>query len=742
MKTAVLAFLGSLAAVTAYAQSAGPPLAPNAMPAATARAPQFPATGYSSYAFRDIGAPQGLRLGEGGPEGGVTYMVRRDQVITAARLRLMLENSAGFPADTQLAVTINGDSVGVVDVGSERHGATPVDLPIDPILLGDYNRVGFKLIGVPLAACRFNEPGPWLTVDPRSAMDITADRLPLASDLSILPLPFFDERDPHPVQTSFVFAKTPSMGELQASGAVASWLGGLAGFRGVHLPAVFGSVPGGNAIVFATDKETIAGLTLPRAAGPSVAMMANPNDPNGKLLLVLGRDIDDLRTAATGLALGHGAFKASGAVSAVAATEPSPRRPYDAPGWIPDTRPVKFSELTTDDKLRSRGIRPEQITVDFRSAPDYFNWIDSAIPMKLRYQVSPEPIVDLTRSRVDITLNNTPFASVPLAVTGTLINPGRARRADTVDIAPFLLTGRNRLGFYFDMQPSSQCDATRAPTLVEQIDPDSTIDLSQSPHYAPMPNLSFFANAGFPFTRDADLSRTAVVMPDRITPDDTEAFLETMALFGEATDYPTLKAAVVQPADVNAMANRDLLLIGSMQEQPLLAAWTGRTGVAFDNGELRAIPRSWSDRIQLLFDWRNRRSNASDVNDWVHAAPGGEGALIGFRSPLNDDRSVVAITGTSPAHVAGVTGMLQTSDRVRKVQDDLVLVRANDLQSFRMTRRYDSGSLARWTWLRWNLSDQPIVIVILLFAACAALGAVAFVILGVKARRRLQGANR
>jgi cellulose synthase (UDP-forming) len=532
------------------------------------------------------------------------------------------------------------------------------------------------------------------------------------------------------------------MGELQASGVVASWLGGLAGFRGVHLPAVFGSVPRGNAIVFAAGNETIAGLTLPHAAGPSLAMMANPNDPNGKLLLVLGRDVDDLRTAAGGLALGHGAFKGNGAVSAVEAAEPAARQPYDAPAWIADTRPVKFSEFATDDKLRSHSVRPELITVDFRSAPDYFNWIDSAIPMKLHYQVSPEPIVDLTRSRLDITLNNTPFASEPLAVTGTLINPGRPQHTATVDIPPFLLTGRNRLGFYFDMQPSSQCDATRASTLVEQIDPDSTIDLSQSPHYAPMPNLSFFANAGFPFTRDADLSRTAVVMPDQITADDTEAFLETMALFGEATDYPTLKAAVVQGADVNAMANRDLLLIGSIQQQPLLAAWTSRTGIAFDNGELRAIPRSLSDRIQLLFDWRNRRSRASDVNDWVHAAPGGEGALIGFRSPLNDDRSVVAITGTSPDQVAGVAGMLQTNDRVRKVQDDLVLVRANDIQSFRMSRRYDLGSLARWTWLRWNLSDQPIVIVILLFAACAALGAVAFVILGIKARRRLQGANR
>jgi cellulose synthase (UDP-forming) len=174
----------------------------------------------------------------------------------------------------------------------------------------------------------------------------------------------------------------------------------------------------------------------------------------------------------------------------------------------------------------------------------------------------------------------------------------------------------------------------------------------------------------------------------------------------------------------------------------LLGAWTSRTGITIENGQLHALPRSLWDRAQLLFDWRNQRNHASDVNDWVQAAPGGEGAIIAFRSPLDDNRSVVAITGTSPEQVAKVAGVLQASESVPKIQDDVVLMRAGDIETFRMARRYDVGSLARWTWLRWNLSDQPIVIAILLFAACAAMAAVAFVILGVKARRRLQGANR
>lgn len=147
MKAFVPTFLLLLSAASAYGQTATPaapvatpapvasPDQPGAKPAtAAATAPAaFPSSGYISYAFRDIGAPQGLRLLEGSAEGGLTYMVRRDEVITAARLRLMLENSAGFPADTKLDVTVNGNSVGTVDIGSASHGVTVVDLPVDPI---------------------------------------------------------------------------------------------------------------------------------------------------------------------------------------------------------------------------------------------------------------------------------------------------------------------------------------------------------------------------------------------------------------------------------------------------------------------------------------------------------------------------------------------------------------------------------------------------------------------------------
>jgi hypothetical protein len=748
MRTALvfLAMLLGAAPALAQRQTAAPASAPSqsqgaATPAKTAPPALFPKAGYVVYSFRDLGVAEGLRLVEGDAQGGLTYMVRRDQVVTAARLHLILANSAGFPDGTRLEVTVNGDPVGSVDVGAAQHAATPVNLPVDPILLSDYNRIGFRLSGVAPAPCRVGESGPWMTIGSASAVDIAADRLPLANDLAILPLPFFDDRDPHAVRASFVFARPPDTKTLEAAGIVASWLGGLAGYRGVHLPALFGAVPTGNAIVFAMAGDSLPGLQLPRAVGPTVALIANPVDPSGKLLLVMGAKADDLKAAAAALALDRHAIR-GGDVSAVLPPSVPARIPYDAPAWIPDRRNVKFGAIAPASQLQSRGLFPEPIRIDFRSAPDYFNWVDSEIPMMLRFGISPEKFVDLQASRLDVNLNGSPFASVPLAESGSLFQGMRPVHQGTVQIPPFLLTGRNRLSFYFDMKPSSACVPAAVTTITERIDPDSTIDLSRTPHYAPMPNLSFFANAGFPFTRLADLSESAVVMPDQIKEGDTEAFLDTMALFGESTGYPTLGAVVVQADAVNSVASRNLLLIGDYPRQRLLAAWAGRSGVGMEDGNLEIRPSGLWDRVEGVFDWRNRRSHVAAVNGWLRAAPGGEGALIGFRSPLDGRRSVVAITGTDPAHVVAAAGMLQSNQDIGRVQGDLVLTRGTDIASFRIARGYEVGSLARWSWLRWTLADQPIVIVILLFAACAALSAVAFVILGIKARRRLQGANR
>ena len=92
---------------------------------------------------------------------------------------------------------------------------------------------------------------------------------------------------------------------------------------------------------------------------------------------------------------------------------------------------------------------------------------------------------------------------------------------------------------------------------------DSYLDLRGYPHWAAMPNLELFSNAGFPFTRLADLSETTVVLPPAPTEQEIETFVTLMGHFGRQTGFPGLRVTVAGPDALRSGANTDFLIIGA-----------------------------------------------------------------------------------------------------------------------------------------------------------------------------------
>ena len=60
----------------------------------------------------------------------------------------------------------------------------------------------------------------------------------ILSLIHILPLPFFDRRDMRKLVLPFVFQAEPDNATLEAAGALSSWFGGLAGYRGSDLSLI------------------------------------------------------------------------------------------------------------------------------------------------------------------------------------------------------------------------------------------------------------------------------------------------------------------------------------------------------------------------------------------------------------------------------------------------------------------------------------------------------------------------
>src|SRR6202012_955387 len=94
----------------------------------------------------------------------------------------------------------------------------------------------------------------------------------------------------------------------------------------------------------------------------------------------------------------------------------------------------------------------------------------------------------------------------------------------------------------------------------------SFLDLRGLPHWAAMPNRELFANAGFPFTRFADLSQTTIVMPQQASQQEISLMLMLLAHFGEQTGYPTLRVKV--GGSTNLKQDADYLILGTVDDQP------------------------------------------------------------------------------------------------------------------------------------------------------------------------------
>ena len=86
----------------------------------------------------------------------------------------------------------------------------------------------------------------------------------------------------------------------------------------------------GNGIILLSGDAPvqIGGLSVPAPKGPTLTVLTNPNDPNGKLLVVAGRDTAELKRAAIAVSAGGKALS-GGTVLIDKLDTLKPRKPYD-----------------------------------------------------------------------------------------------------------------------------------------------------------------------------------------------------------------------------------------------------------------------------------------------------------------------------------------------------------------------------------------------------------------------------
>ncbi|WP_419758623.1 UDP-forming cellulose synthase catalytic subunit [Acidisoma sp.] len=700
-------------------------------------------TDTESFTLKGLGAAGQIALRGTSALQGVQFGVRGDEVVTNATLSLSGALSPALLPDlSNITVSLNDQYVGTISVNPAQPNFT-LTMPVNPVFFQAANSLNFRLTGAYTRQCNDLLSGLiWGTVYNRSTLTMTVQHLPPQRDLSQLPLPFFDHHENGGLLLPFVLPAQPDDDTLRAAGIVASWFGQQADFRGASFPVSTSAPPGNAVMIVSSTDANVPGL--PAITGPGVAVLANPADPNGTLLVVYGRNGAEAAQAADALVLGSRTL--GGTNVQVTPPDMPVRQPYDAPAWIQSDQPVRLGAITDARNLDGVGY-DNLVQVAFRTAPDLYTWRERGFPLRIAFRAPPGPIENLSVSRLDVGINGLYLQSIPLA--DRMANAwwrnwipviGATGPFHTVYVPPYDVFGSNALQFFFDTRPlnAGACKAVPSdPTM--GIDPNTTISLARGYHFAKMPNLAFFVSAGFPFTRMADLSNTTIVLPD--TPDTGElsAYLGMMGRFGFLTGYPALQVAVARPEEEASLQKGDILVMGTFAHLGSLTDILKNVPLSLGDGQISLkLGQSPLAGVFQIFTG-SRDDDQHRAATALSAAVNQNTAIIASgRSPWASQATVVALLAGTPQGLGGIISTFRDPAVNPLIQGDFSVVSGGQVSSFRIGSTYTVGWIPFWIWPSYLLRDQPFTIVLVMILGCIILTVALHVTLRRRAVTRLR----
>lgn len=697
---------------------------------------------HSVLTFKDMGAYDHIQLKGVDGNAYLAMGVRLDEMVSKATLHLNYTLSpALLPSVSHIKVYLNDEVLAILPVNKDSPASQQkVLLDLDPRFFSDFNNIRLQLIGHYTTECEFpSHTSLWADISNTSYLELQLQATALKNDLALLPAPFFDERDNRSLELPFVFASKPTLNTSRAAGVIASWFGSIANYRSSHFPIYINSLPARYGIVFASNEDRPKFLAdYPKVQAPTIALITHPNNANGKLLLVLGRDTADLQMAADAIALGKVAM--TGSSVTVKSLEYPPRRAaYDAPSWLQLDRPISFGQLVSQPTdLQRRGHTLDAIRVSARLPADLLTWETNGVPIDLKYRyTAPSQQSDAS---LNIEINNQFVEAIPLLpsdaargrnrVVLPVLDDGSMHEKSDVISPAFQLGSNNKLAFSFFIPPNDngQCTFSPQTEMRAAIDPDSTLDFGHFDHYAAMPNLAFFATSGFPFTKYADLAETTIVMPNEPNTIEIETMFDLLANLSRSTSLPALRYKLIQAKSIEQAKDSDLLIISSGAKNDSLSKWGKSLPILLQQDSSTLTPLG--KVMDIAYDWFGMKDevHVKPKGDTVLQGTGSLSAILGFESPLSASRSVVAVTANNSTALRAAVNALNDSGKVQYIRGDLALMRGDIVESYRVNGSYYVGKLSWWRWVWFHFYQHALLLTILgivvgLFFAIFAFGA-------------------
>lgn len=301
------------------------------------------------------------------------------------------------------------------------------------------------------------------------------------------------------------------------------------------------------------------------------------------------------------------------------------------------------------------------------------------------------------------------------------------------------LTNQLRFDFeYMNPMPGGSVDNCITFQPVQNhvvIGDDSTIDFSKYYHFIPMPDLRAFANAGFPFSRMADLSQTITVMPKAPNEAQMETLLNTVGFIGAQTGFPAINLTVTDDGSTIQGKDADIMIIGGIPDKLkddkqidlLVQATESWVKTPMRQTPFPGIVPDESDR-------------AAETQSTLTSS-GAMAAVIGFQSPYNDQRSVIALLADSPRGYEMLNDAVNDSGKRATMFGSVAVIRESGINSLRVGDVYYVGHLPWFERLWYALANHPILLAVLAAISVILLAWVLWRLLRIISRRRLNPDN-
>lgn len=548
---------------------------------------------------------------------------------------------------------------------------------------------------------------------------------------------------------SIVFAAQPSAKALQAAGIVASWLGVNSGDRPLHFAVSVGAVPAGNAVVLADGPSPmLTALGAKASDGPAATIVANPGDAASSVLVLTGNDDDELQTAAMVLAL-HGGTWQGQHVRIDSFVRPAPRAPDDAPRWLSTARAASFADaqIEADNELQGDGSRP--LTAMLRLPPDLDyeggfgrqGGYQQNLALHLDYRYNAVPLGE--GSTLQVYVNGAYISSTPMPHTEKA-----SEVLETVVPVPAtdLRPGDNEFSFRFSFRGAqSRPGNAPPPNLMGAVLKDSYLDISGIPHWTKLPELTLFARAGYPFTRRADLADTAVVLPDAPTAREIEAFLALMARMGAQTGLPAVNVTVTDASAIDANTGKDLLVLGTPQDQPAIVKLSAVLPVGVSAGGLHVrgaegiFGGTGRGLLEGLRRWRAGETEEQRFGEMETTGELPDAIVEEIEWPRGSKRTMVLIALRDDAAAANFVDALGGAAADGMAQSVSVLHGAR-FSSYRLGGdAYWVGAISPWLHAELLLEDSPWLVAMVVAVVCFLFAVLLQARLRRRARERLAG---